>query len=153
MFFCPSGKLKKFENGAWHVVPPEDQVKMTKLDGQVWLALLNLLLSPECQRKYHFDGFNKSQLLKVGPYITKAMAPAAQSRTLPALGTSGHLSPSSLWAPRSQWWESSGVCHQACSNKACVCECTLWDPHESLCQCPTDPCSCSAASPALAPLS
>ncbi|KAM4768711.1 zinc finger MYND domain-containing protein 10 isoform 2-T2 [Cyanocitta cristata] len=67
---CPwscweSGKLKKFENGTWHVVPPEDQVKMTKLDGQVWLALLNLLLSPECQRKYRFDGFNKSQLLKV----------------------------------------------------------------------------------------
>lgn len=71
MFFCPSGKLKKFENGAWHVVPPEDQVKMTKLDGQVWLALLNLLLSPECQRKYHFDGFNKSQLLKVGPCSTE----------------------------------------------------------------------------------
>ncbi|XP_033373248.1 zinc finger MYND domain-containing protein 10 isoform X2 [Parus major] len=67
---CPwscweAGKLKKFENGTWHVVPPEDQVKMTKLDGQVWLALLNLLLSPECQRKYRFDGFNRSQLLKV----------------------------------------------------------------------------------------
>lgn len=74
MFFCPSGKLKKFENGTWHVVPPEDQMKMTKLDGQVWLALLNLLLSPECQRKYHFDGFNKSQLLKVGPYPMKATA-------------------------------------------------------------------------------
>ncbi|XP_056357175.1 zinc finger MYND domain-containing protein 10 isoform X2 [Oenanthe melanoleuca] len=67
---CPwscweAGKLKKFENGTWHVVPPEDHVKMTKLDGQVWLALLNLLLSPECQQKYRFDGFNKSQLLKV----------------------------------------------------------------------------------------
>ncbi|NWU63440.1 ZMY10 protein, partial [Pterocles burchelli] len=72
---CPwscreAGKLKKFENGAWHVVPPEDQVKMTKLDGQVWLALLNLLLSPECQRKYHFDGFNKSQLLKLRAFLT-----------------------------------------------------------------------------------
>lgn len=66
VFFCPSGKFKKFENGTWHVVPPEDQLKMTKLDGQVWLALLNLLLSPECQHKYHFDGFNTSQLLKVG---------------------------------------------------------------------------------------
>ncbi|XP_048812956.1 zinc finger MYND domain-containing protein 10 isoform X3 [Lagopus muta] len=67
---CPwscreAGKFKKFENGTWHVVPPEDQMKMTKLDGQVWLTLLNLLLSPECQHKYHFDGFNKSQLLKV----------------------------------------------------------------------------------------
>ncbi|NXW88013.1 ZMY10 protein, partial [Alopecoenas beccarii] len=72
---CPwscrqEGKLKKFENGTWHVVPPEDQVKMTKLDGQVWLALLNLLLSPECQRKYHFNGFNKSQLLKLRAFLT-----------------------------------------------------------------------------------
>ncbi|NWH26305.1 ZMY10 protein, partial [Grus americana] len=75
---CPwscreAGQLKKFENGAWYVVPPEDQVKMTKLDGQVWLALLNLLLSPECQRKYHFDGFNKSQLLKLRAFLTDVL--------------------------------------------------------------------------------
>ncbi|NXS64318.1 ZMY10 protein, partial [Brachypteracias leptosomus] len=75
---CPwscweAGKLKKFENGSWHVVPPEDQVKMTKLDGQVWLALLNLLLSPQCQRKYHFDGFNKSQLLKLCAFLTDVL--------------------------------------------------------------------------------
>ncbi|OPJ80844.1 zinc finger MYND domain-containing protein 10 isoform A [Patagioenas fasciata monilis] len=68
-----TGKLKKFENGTWHVVPPEDQVKMTKLDGQVWLALLNLLLSPECQRKYHFNGFNKSQLLKLRAFLTDVL--------------------------------------------------------------------------------
>ncbi|KFU85896.1 Zinc finger MYND domain-containing protein 10, partial [Chaetura pelagica] len=75
---CPwscweAGKLKKFENGTWHMVPPEDQVKMTKLDGQVWLALLNLLLTPECQSKYHFDGFNKSQLLKLRVFLTDTL--------------------------------------------------------------------------------
>ncbi|NWV73650.1 ZMY10 protein, partial [Dasyornis broadbenti] len=75
---CPwscweTGKLKKFENGTWHTVPPEDQVKMTKLDGQVWLALLNLLLSPECQHKYRFDGFNKSQLLKLRAFLTDVL--------------------------------------------------------------------------------
>ncbi|XP_061314297.1 zinc finger MYND domain-containing protein 10 isoform X2 [Pezoporus flaviventris] len=75
---CPwscreAGKLKKFENGTWHEVPPQDQVKMTKLDGQVWIALLNLLLSPECQRKYHFDGFNRSQLLKLRVFLTDVL--------------------------------------------------------------------------------
>uniref|UniRef100_A0A669QJ49 Zinc finger MYND domain-containing protein 10 n=1 Tax=Phasianus colchicus TaxID=9054 RepID=A0A669QJ49_PHACC len=75
---CPwscheAGKFKKFENGTWYVVPPEDQMKMTKLDGQVWLALLNLLLSPECQHKYHFDGFNKSQLLKLRAFLTDVL--------------------------------------------------------------------------------
>ncbi|XP_019475461.1 zinc finger MYND domain-containing protein 10 isoform X1 [Meleagris gallopavo] len=67
------GKFKKFENGTWLVVPLEDQMKMTKLDGQVWLALLNLLLSPECQHKYHFDGFNKSQLLKLRAFLTDVL--------------------------------------------------------------------------------
>ncbi|XP_042717727.1 zinc finger MYND domain-containing protein 10 isoform X4 [Chrysemys picta bellii] len=75
---CPwsrreAGKLKKFENGVWHVVPPEDHVRMTKLDGQVWIALYNLLLSPECQRKYNLDGFNKSQLLKLRAFLTDVL--------------------------------------------------------------------------------
>nr|XP_032655206.1 zinc finger MYND domain-containing protein 10-like [Chelonoidis abingdonii] len=75
---CPwscreAGKLKKFENGMWHVVPPEDHVKMTKLDGQVWIALYNLLLSPECQRKYNLDRFNKSQLLKLRAFLTDVL--------------------------------------------------------------------------------
>ncbi|XP_077182064.1 zinc finger MYND domain-containing protein 10 isoform X2 [Paroedura picta] len=66
---CPwscfeEGKLKKYENGGWYVVPHEDRMKMTKLEGQVWIALYNLLLNAECQRKYNFDNFNKSQLLK-----------------------------------------------------------------------------------------
>lgn len=75
---CPwscyeAGTLKKFENDEWYEVPPEDQAKMTKLDGQVWLALLNLLLSPECQHKYHFDSFNKSQLLKLRAFLTDVL--------------------------------------------------------------------------------
>ncbi|NXT78601.1 ZMY10 protein, partial [Zapornia atra] len=75
---CPwscweADKLKKFENGRWHVVPPEDQVKMSRLDGQVWLALLNLLLSPECQRQYRFDGFSRSQLLKLRGFLTDVL--------------------------------------------------------------------------------
>ncbi|XP_019402998.1 PREDICTED: zinc finger MYND domain-containing protein 10 isoform X1 [Crocodylus porosus] len=75
---CPwsrrtAGKLKKFENGMWYVVPPEDHAKMTKLDGQVWIALYNLLLSPECQRKYNFDSFNKNQLLKLRTFLTDVL--------------------------------------------------------------------------------
>ncbi|XP_015273345.1 PREDICTED: zinc finger MYND domain-containing protein 10 [Gekko japonicus] len=72
---CPwscyeEGKMKKYENGAWYVVPHEDHIKITKLDGQVWIALYNLLLSTECQRKYNFDNFNKSQLLKLRAFLT-----------------------------------------------------------------------------------
>ncbi|XP_001378645.2 zinc finger MYND domain-containing protein 10 isoform X2 [Monodelphis domestica] len=57
--------LKKFECGRWQVVTLKEQQKLTKVDGQVWIALYNLLLSPECQPKYNFTGFNKNQLLKL----------------------------------------------------------------------------------------
>uniref|UniRef100_A0A6J0T7T4 Zinc finger MYND domain-containing protein 10 n=1 Tax=Pogona vitticeps TaxID=103695 RepID=A0A6J0T7T4_9SAUR len=67
------GKLKTFENGTWYEVPPEDHVKMTKLDGQVWIALYNLLLSSECQRKYNFNNFNKNQILKLRAFLTDVL--------------------------------------------------------------------------------
>ncbi|XP_062977165.1 zinc finger MYND domain-containing protein 10 [Elgaria multicarinata webbii] len=75
---CPwsyreEGKLKKFENGAWYEVPREDHVKITKLDGQVWIALYNILLSSECQRKYNFNNFSKGQLLKLRAFLTEVV--------------------------------------------------------------------------------
>lgn len=57
--------MEKYIDGRWCLIPREDQLKMTKLDGQVWIALCNLLLRLECQRKYDFNSFNKSQLLRV----------------------------------------------------------------------------------------
>lgn len=64
-FFSCVGTLEKYTEGKWRTVPPEDQLKLSKHDGQVWMALLNLLLKPDCQRKYDFNSFNKTQLLKV----------------------------------------------------------------------------------------
>ncbi|XP_061923819.1 zinc finger MYND domain-containing protein 10 isoform X2 [Entelurus aequoreus] len=62
---CRSGEVEKYMNGKWETIPVEDRVKMTKVEGQVWLSLYNLLLKEDCQRKYDFNTFNKSQLLKV----------------------------------------------------------------------------------------
>ncbi|KAG9332458.1 hypothetical protein JZ751_014556 [Albula glossodonta] len=75
---CPwsrisKGQLEKYMDGKWHSIPKEDRVKMTKLDGQVWIALLNLLLKPECQRKYDFNSFNKSQLLKLRAFLNEVL--------------------------------------------------------------------------------
>lgn len=61
----PGGEMKKYINGKWQTIPVEDHLKMTKLDGQVWICLYNLLLKEDCQRKYDFNSFNKNQLLKV----------------------------------------------------------------------------------------
>ncbi|XP_066553619.1 zinc finger MYND domain-containing protein 10 isoform X1 [Amia ocellicauda] len=75
---CPwsrrsKGQLEKYVDGKWLQIPREDQLKMTKLDGQVWIALLNLLLRPDCQKKYDFNSFNKSQLLKLRGFLTEVL--------------------------------------------------------------------------------
>nr|XP_020771458.1 zinc finger MYND domain-containing protein 10 isoform X1 [Odocoileus virginianus texanus] len=58
------GKLQQFENGRWQTVTPSEQQKLSKLDGQVWIALYNLLLSPEARARYCLTSFAKGQLLK-----------------------------------------------------------------------------------------
>ncbi|XP_011889219.1 PREDICTED: zinc finger MYND domain-containing protein 10 isoform X3 [Cercocebus atys] len=59
------GKLQQFEGSRWHTVAPSEQQKLSKLDGQVWIALYNLLLSPEAQARYCLTSFAKGQLLKI----------------------------------------------------------------------------------------
>ncbi|KAM4652384.1 zinc finger MYND domain-containing protein 10 [Discoglossus pictus] len=75
---CPwsrrnKGQLQKYESGRWFPVPAEDQMKMTKLDGQVWISLYNLLLRPECQQKYNINNFAKGQLLKIRSFLTEVL--------------------------------------------------------------------------------
>uniref|UniRef100_A0A8C5PJF8 Zinc finger MYND domain-containing protein 10 n=1 Tax=Leptobrachium leishanense TaxID=445787 RepID=A0A8C5PJF8_9ANUR len=71
---CPwSRQLQKYESGRWVTVPAEDQLKMTKLDGQAWIALYNLLLRPECQAKYNINNFTKGQLLKLRSLLTEVL--------------------------------------------------------------------------------
>lgn len=60
------GRVEKYIDEKWQEIPDEDQLKMTKMEVQVWIALYNLLLSENCQQKYEFNNYNKNQLLKVG---------------------------------------------------------------------------------------
>ncbi|XP_011612307.2 zinc finger MYND domain-containing protein 10 [Takifugu rubripes] len=66
-------ELEKYINGKWQTIPAEDHLKMSKLDGQVWLCLYNLLLKGDCQRKYNYNSFNKSQLLKLRGFLTEVL--------------------------------------------------------------------------------
>ncbi|XP_043934101.1 zinc finger MYND domain-containing protein 10 [Protopterus annectens] len=67
------GQLQKYSDGRWHTVTSEDRLKMTKLDGQVWIALYNLLLRTECQQKYDINSFTKNQLLKLRRFLTEVL--------------------------------------------------------------------------------
>ncbi|KAI4827522.1 hypothetical protein KUCAC02_030911 [Chaenocephalus aceratus] len=75
---CPwsrhqKGEVEKYINGRWQRIPGEDRLKMTKLDGQVWISLYNLLLKEDCQRKYDFNNYNKNQLLKLRGFMTEVL--------------------------------------------------------------------------------
>ncbi|KAM4613699.1 zinc finger MYND domain-containing protein 10 [Polymixia lowei] len=70
---CSAGEVEKYINGKWQKIPMEDHLKMTKLDGQVWIALYNLLLKEDCQRKYDFNNFNKNQILKLRGFLTEVL--------------------------------------------------------------------------------
>ncbi|XP_005865454.1 PREDICTED: zinc finger MYND domain-containing protein 10 isoform X1 [Myotis brandtii] len=67
------GKLQQFEGGRWQTVAPSEQQKMSKLDGQVWIALYNLLLSPEARARYCLTSFAKGQLLKLQAFLTDTL--------------------------------------------------------------------------------
>ncbi|XP_078066271.1 zinc finger MYND domain-containing protein 10 [Mustelus asterias] len=67
------GELQKYADGKWHTIPIEDRLKITKLDGQVWIALYNLVLKPNCQQRYDFNNFNKNQLLKLRSFLTEVV--------------------------------------------------------------------------------
>ncbi|XP_041836399.1 zinc finger MYND domain-containing protein 10 isoform X2 [Melanotaenia boesemani] len=70
---CRQGEVQKYINGKWQKIPVEDHLMMTKLDGQVWLSLYNLLLKEDCQQKYDFNSFNKNQLLKLRGFLTEVL--------------------------------------------------------------------------------
>ncbi|TNN83993.1 Zinc finger MYND domain-containing protein 10 [Liparis tanakae] len=75
---CPwsrfkDGEVEKYNNGRWQTISVEDHLTMTKLDGQVWISLYNLLLKENCQRKYEFNNYNKNQLLKLRGFMTEVL--------------------------------------------------------------------------------
>uniref|UniRef100_A0A8I6A1M9 Zinc finger MYND domain-containing protein 10 n=1 Tax=Rattus norvegicus TaxID=10116 RepID=A0A8I6A1M9_RAT len=67
------GKLQHFESGRWQTVAPSEHQKLNKLDGQVWIALYNLLLSPEARTRYCLTNFAKGQLLKLQAFLTDTL--------------------------------------------------------------------------------
>ena len=63
-------KLKDFK---WSEVPPIDLLKVTKLEGQPWIALYNLVAKEVFRERYHINNFRKGQLLRVRKYLNEIM--------------------------------------------------------------------------------
>ncbi|KAJ8047698.1 Zinc finger MYND domain-containing protein 10 [Holothuria leucospilota] len=65
------GKLFKYEDGKWQEIQPSERLRLSRLDGQVWIALFNLLLGPQCINKYEYNDHNKNQVLKLRGFMTE----------------------------------------------------------------------------------
>lgn len=59
------GEREVFEDGKWSLVPKSDYGKLPKTEAQVWIAIFNLFMSPECNKKYEINDERKNTLLRV----------------------------------------------------------------------------------------
>ncbi|KAH9510040.1 Zinc finger MYND domain-containing protein 10 [Bulinus truncatus] len=68
-----NGKIFKFIESKWQEVSFEDSLKLTKTEGQVWLALFHLLMEKPCQDKYELNNYRKNVVIKLRSYLTDAL--------------------------------------------------------------------------------
>ena len=57
--------LMRYEERKWSVIPQEEYDRLSKVEAQIWIALYNLLVEPECRRKYEYSEYNQSIIMKV----------------------------------------------------------------------------------------
>ncbi|XP_065669774.1 zinc finger MYND domain-containing protein 10 isoform X4 [Hydra vulgaris] len=68
-----SGNYQLFTDNKWCDVAEDEKHIVSKLEGQVWITLYQLLLHPECQRKYDFNVYRKSQILKLRRHLNEVV--------------------------------------------------------------------------------
>ena len=59
--------------GKWQKIAAEERYLMPKIEGQVWLALYQLLLSPHCSQKYEYTDFNKNRITKLRAHLNEVV--------------------------------------------------------------------------------
>jgi hypothetical protein len=67
------GEMEKFEDQKWVVIPPHETGKLTKTEAQIWLAIYNMFMSREANRKYEVTSFRKSNLLRLRKFINEQL--------------------------------------------------------------------------------
>ena len=67
------GPPMKFMDNSWHEVTPDTVRLLSKIEGQAWIALYQLLLSEDCQRKYELTAYRKNVLLKLRVFLTQVL--------------------------------------------------------------------------------
>eukprot|EP00939_MAST-03C_sp_MAST-3C-sp1_P000865 g865.t1 len=61
------------DSGRWEEVRPENLLRLTKNEAQVWLILYNLLCEGKCRKAYPFTSHRKDSILRVRKYINEVL--------------------------------------------------------------------------------
>lgn len=67
------GKVFKFIDSKWQELDFQESFKITKIEGQVWLALYTLLMNGKCQQKYDLNTNRKNSILKLRSHLNEVM--------------------------------------------------------------------------------
>lgn len=68
-----SGKWQKLVDNAWKEVKPVDLLKVTKTEGQSWIALYYLIAKQAFRERYYLNTFRKGQLLRLRKYLNEIL--------------------------------------------------------------------------------
>jgi len=66
-------QLEKFIDNKWQPVSHEDRHRLTKLEGQVWLCLYNLLMEETCRKRYNFNTVRKEAIMRLKPHFNEVL--------------------------------------------------------------------------------
>ena len=67
------GKFYKYTDNKWKLVPLNERFQITKIEGQVWISLYELLLNPVCVSKYEYTEYKKNQILKLRSHLNEVV--------------------------------------------------------------------------------
>ncbi|XP_014772813.1 zinc finger MYND domain-containing protein 10 [Octopus bimaculoides] len=68
------GKTYRYYDCKWHEMKStEDNLKLTKTEGQVWIALFNVIMKSSCQKKYEMTSYRKNILMKLRSHLTELL--------------------------------------------------------------------------------
>lgn len=69
----PKGETEKWEDQKWQVVPKAEGNRVTKVEAQIWLAIYNMFLCQDSNRKYEVTSFRKQNLLRLRKYLNEQL--------------------------------------------------------------------------------
>ena len=64
-------KIERFDAGQWNVINKDDLIEVSKVEGQLWLALMNLCLDPESRKTYHVTTHKQAVISRLKNYISE----------------------------------------------------------------------------------